>query len=193
MKTYWQLLVEVTKTVKSRVSRVVPPLLIPREPYPWSVPHKGWWHPTKTPVKVEAANYHITQVVKNPAAFGLTKEKIYEILKVPYDNEMEMIDSVYERLVLGIKDQERSIEEYLFSKGWVRTRGGGNMNEVRVYIYGAEPYTNRAAGIIAIHAYSVENRFGNIRLNVDTFSPPDIYKSKVFTSAESIERYGRGR
>lgn len=196
MKTYWQLLTEVTQAVRSRLAKVVPPLLMPREPYPWATPHTGWWHPTKAPVKFawRVGNYHITQVVKNPAAFDLTKEKIYEILMFPYGDEREMVNSVYERLTLGMKDQESSIEDYLFSKGWVRTKTVGSGKFVSVMLHGVPPYTKRAAELVAIHAYALENQGGKLSLMIDDEKCGlGDCKTKSFISAEKMERYGRGR
>ena len=192
MKTYWQLLAEVTQALKSRLGKVVSPLLIPREPYPWSTAHNGWWHPTKPPVKFPwgTGNYHITQVVRNPAAFDLTKAKIYEIMLPRYGNEREMVDSVYERLTLGLKDSDDPIEDYLFSKGWVRTKTLGNGNHISVNIEGVPPYIRRAVELVAVHAYAITNRGGKLALQVDDRSD---HTGKWYQTPEEIERYGKGR
>jgi hypothetical protein len=188
MKTYWQLILEVTAAVKSRVAKAIPSLVVPREPYPWSTPHSGWWHPTKPPVNFSwgSGNYHITQVVKNPSAFGTTKEEIYKILMPEYGNDEEMVAEVYNNLMLGLRDTNRHIERHVFKKGWVRVKVLGNFNRISVMVEGISPYTNRAAEIVAIHAFATENKGGRMSLTIaDTV--------KTYGTAEDIERYGKGR
>lgn len=57
-----------------------------REPYPWkgnsSVP--GWWHPQRqwfTFSHSEDMQYHVTQIVKNPKAFGITTAELNAALE----------------------------------------------------------------------------------------------------------------
>ena len=101
MKTFWQLILELTAyqkierdswaKVAKRVTKTVAPK---RETLPWQAAGDrlhGWWHGTKTPIEFRwsygatnsagarvGGNYHTTQIAKRPEAFGVTKAKIMQ-------------------------------------------------------------------------------------------------------------------
>ena len=94
----------------------------------------AWWHASKKPVVFaweadERGNYHITQVFKNPAAFGLTREVLIDILakrikKVFPGSDKERVKteamSDYLQYQRGEMDYNVEIEMLLMSKGWVK-------------------------------------------------------------------------
>jgi hypothetical protein len=92
----------------------------------------AWWHASKKPVVFSWSpeNYHITQVFKNPAAFGLTREVLIDMLfdeliknLLPGADEQRVkakVMSDYLRYERGEMDYNKPIEKFLMSKGWVK-------------------------------------------------------------------------
>ena len=100
MKTFWQLILELTAYQKierdswAKVAKRVTKTAAPkRETLPWHAAGDllhGWWHGTKTPIEFRwsygaenhgvrfGGNFHTTQIAKRPEAFGLTKAKIMQ-------------------------------------------------------------------------------------------------------------------
>jgi hypothetical protein len=62
------------------------------------------------------------------------------------------------------------------------------MSRTDVYIEGISPYTNRAAEIVAIHAFAAENKGAKMSLTISATG-----MEKRYGTAEDIERYGKGR
>ena len=95
----------------------------------------AWWHASKKPVVFSWAadentgNYHITQVFKNPAAFGLTRETLINILSTRIKKKFPDADdarvkteamSDYLQYQRGEMDYNGPIEMLLMKKGWVK-------------------------------------------------------------------------
>jgi hypothetical protein len=91
----------------------------------------AWWHASKKPVVFSwfPENYHITQVFKNPAAFGLTREVLIDILTKRIKKMFPSADDVrakteamsdYLQYQRGDMDYNGEIEMLLMSKGWVK-------------------------------------------------------------------------
>lgn len=161
MKTFWQLILELTAYQKierdswAKVSKRVTKTVAPkRETLPWHAAGDrlhGWWHGTKTPIEFRwsygaenhgvrfGGNFHATQMVKHPEAFGLTKanimreceklarlrpDSVYIYRRDPATGEIETRkrdgERIYHELVTGEKDQMGLLEALAFEKGWVK-------------------------------------------------------------------------
>ena len=161
MKTYWQFILELTayqrmeKASWEKASRrETKTVAKKRETLPWHAAGDrlhGWWHGTKTPIEFRwsygaenhgvrfGGNFHATQMVKDPEAFGLTKAKImqecnklaklrpdsvYIYRRDPVTGEIETRkrdgERIYHELVTGEKDQMGLLEALAFEKGWVK-------------------------------------------------------------------------
>jgi hypothetical protein len=91
----------------------------------------AWWHRTKKPVVFgwTPSNYHITQVFKNPTAFGLTREAVIDlrtkdikIMNRSLDDYRAKLEAVsdYRMFERGEIDFSDAVESYLMGKGWVK-------------------------------------------------------------------------
>ena len=161
MKTYWQFILELTayqrmeKASWEKASRrETKTVAKKRETLPWHAAGDrlhGWWHGTTTPIEFRwsygaenhgvrfGGNFHATQMVKDPEAFGLTKAKImqecnklaklrpdsvYIYRRDPVTGEIETRkrdgERIYHELVTGEKDQMGLLEALAFEKGWVK-------------------------------------------------------------------------
>ena len=161
MKTYWQFIIELTAyqrmekaSWEKAARRKTAPVAKKRETLPWHAAGDrlhGWWHGTKTPIEFRwsygaenhgvrfGGNFHATQMVKDPEAFGLTKAKImqeceklarlrpdsvYIYRRDPVTGEIETRkrdgERIYHELLTGEKDQMGLLEALAFEKGWVK-------------------------------------------------------------------------
>ena len=162
MKTFWQLILELTAYQKlekdswAKVAKRVTKTAAPkRETLPWHAAGDrlhGWWHGTKTPIEFRwsfgatnsagarvGGNYHVSQLVKRPEAFGLTKadimreceklaklrpDSVYVYREDPVTREIETRKKdgarIYHELVTGEKDYMGLLEALAFERGWVK-------------------------------------------------------------------------
>ena len=162
MKTYWQFIIELTAyqrmekaSWEKAARRKTAPVAKKRETLPWHAAGDrlhGWWHGTKTPIEFRwsfgatnsagarvGGNYHATQMVKHPEAFGLTKAKImqeceklarlrpdsvYVYREDPVTGNIETRkrdgERIYHELVTGEKDYMGLLEALAFERGWVK-------------------------------------------------------------------------
>lgn len=161
MKTYWQFIIELTAyqrmekaSWQKAARRETKTVAKKRETLPWHAAGDrlhGWWHGTKTPIEFRwsygaenhgvrfGGNFHATQMVKDPEAFGLTKAKImqeceklarlrpdsvYIYRRDPVTGEIETRkrdgERIYHELLTGEKDQMGLLEALAFERGWVK-------------------------------------------------------------------------
>jgi hypothetical protein len=161
MKSYWQFILELTAYQRMEkaswakaAKRETKTVAKKRETLPWHAAGDrlhGWWHGTKTPIEFRwsygaenhgvrfGGNFHATQMVKDPEAFGLTKAKImqecnklaklrpdsvYIYRRDPVTGEIETRkrdgERIYHELLTGEKDQMGLLEALAFEKGWVK-------------------------------------------------------------------------
>ena len=154
MKTFWQLILELTAyqklerdSWKKVAKRTVKPTVAKRETLPWMSAGDrlhGWWHGKKTPIEFRwswgqtGGNYHVTQIVRHPEAFGITKADImrecdkfaklrpdsYIYRRDPATGEVETRrkdgERIYHELKTGEKDIMGLLEALVLEKGWVK-------------------------------------------------------------------------
>jgi len=115
-----------------------------RAPFPWSDKgyrmKPGWWHPTKQWL-LFSEGFHVTQIVKNPQAFGIsTAELNAGLLKEAehlvsrrvnwYDNEgtpqAHTAESVREGILKTDIDLAYEVQRVAYMKGWLKVYSGTN-------------------------------------------------------------------
>jgi hypothetical protein len=113
-----------------------------REPFPWDDKgykmKPGWWHPTKQWF-VFSGDYHVTQIVKNPRAFGIsTAELNGGLLKEAenlvsrrvnwYDSEgtpqAHTAESVRDSILKTDIDLAYEVQRVAYMKGWLKVYSG---------------------------------------------------------------------
>ena len=117
-----------------------------REPFPWDdrgyKMKPGWWHPTKQWF-VFSGDYHVTQIVKNPRAFGIsTAELNGGLLKEAehlvsrgvnwYDSEgtpqAHTAESVRASILKTDIDLAYEVQRVAYMKGWLKVYSGSARN-----------------------------------------------------------------
>jgi hypothetical protein len=113
-----------------------------RNPFPWSDKgysrKAGWWHPTKQWF-LFTRDYHVTQIVKNPRAFGIsTAELNGGLLKEAenlvsrrvnwYDKEgtpqAHTAESVRDSILKTDIDLAYEVQRVAYMKGWLKVYSG---------------------------------------------------------------------
>jgi hypothetical protein len=113
-----------------------------REPFPWDDKgykmKPGWWHPTKQWF-VFSGDYHVTQIVKNPRAFGIStaelnggllKEAEYLVSRRFnwYDKEgtpqAHTAESVRDSILKTDIDLAYEVQRVAYMKGWLKVYSG---------------------------------------------------------------------
>ena len=142
MKTYTQFILELTayqrleraSWKKASERKTAAPKPTAKTSLPWGKRGNeaaGWYHPTEKSFlfKWSSSNYHITQIVKNPSAFGLTTADITKALnkfgksfckksKDPAKCVENLLVGQYERLVAGEIDTLTEVTDLALDKGW---------------------------------------------------------------------------
>ncbi|NBT78629.1 MAG: hypothetical protein EBT04_09275 [Betaproteobacteria bacterium] len=117
-----------------------------REPFPWSSGgynmKPGWWHPTKQWF-LFSKDYHVTQIVKTPRAFGIsTAELNGGLLKEAehlvscrvnwYDSEgtpqAHTAESVRASILKTDIDLAYEVQRLAYMKGWLKVYSGSARN-----------------------------------------------------------------
>ena len=128
---------------KSQAHRAAQPK---REPFPWSSTgynmKAGWWHPTKQWFMF-AAGYHVTQILKNPQAFGISPSELDAgLLKEAehlvgrgvnwYDREgtpnSHTTESVRDSILKLDIDLAYEVQRVAYMKGWLKVYAGTARN-----------------------------------------------------------------
>jgi len=113
-----------------------------REPFPWDDKgykmKPGWWHPTKQWF-LFTGDYHVTQIVKNPRAFGIStaelnggllKEAEYLVSRRFnwYDKEgtpqAHTAESVRDSILKTDIDLAYEVQRVAYMKGWLKVYSG---------------------------------------------------------------------
>jgi len=141
MKTFWQLILELTayqrlerdSWKKAAARKAALPKLAVKTSLPWGQRNDatGWYHPTQKSFLFAWSNktYHITQIVKSPEVFGVTTADITKALnkfgksfckksKDPAKCVENLLVGQYERLVAGEIDQLSEVTDLALDKGW---------------------------------------------------------------------------
>ena len=124
--------------------------------YPWIVPHKGWWNPQlkkgMTFVFRYASiggNYHITQVFKDPAFFGISRESLISIILKAHPEKCQYgAPRMYEKFADGLIDTDYVIERMIMDRGWVKVTR--ELNNPQTLLQGKKKYLRETVGSISL-------------------------------------------
>ena len=116
-----------------------------RPPFPWGnrANVAGWWHPKMETYTFSHSNgYHVTQLVRNPSRFGISKSEMHEGLlreaqyytsrgirywtedgsdELPYTPE-----AVEDRIKSEDIDLAYEVQRVAYMKGWLKVYSGGS-------------------------------------------------------------------
>ena len=226
MKTYWQFILELTayqrmeKASWEKASRrETKTVAKKRETLPWHAAGDrlhGWWHGTKTPIEFRwsygaenhgvrfGGNFHATQMVKHPEAFGLTKAKImqeceklarlrpdsvYVYREDPVTGNIETRkrdgERIYHELVTGEKDYMGLLEALAFERGWVKVSASNRSISV-------EGITKTVFKDVVREIREFGNDDPIVVLRYTQLSPDDGYhdlKSTVLKTEQETEKF----
>ena len=141
MKTFWQLILELTAYQKlerdswnkAAARKTAPPKPTAKTSLPWAQRNDatGWYHPTQKSFLFAWSNktYHITQIVKSPQVFGVTIADITKALnkfgksfcknsKDPAKCAENVLVGQYEKIVAGEIDTLTEVTDLALDKGW---------------------------------------------------------------------------
>ena len=135
MKTFWQLILELTayqklekdSWAKAAARKAALPNPTVKTSLPWAQRNDatGWYHPTQKSFLFAWGNktYHITQIVKSPQLFGVTAADLKKVLekycKGKKSKDISGCAAAHEQsLLLGEIDQLPEITNLVLDKGW---------------------------------------------------------------------------
>ena len=135
MKTFWQLILELTvyqklerdSWNKAAARKTALPKLAVKTSLPWGQRNDatGFYHPTQKSFLFAWGNtdYHITQIVKSPQVFGVSRADLKTVLekycKGRKSKDIAGCAAAHERsLLLGEIDQLSEITDIILDKGW---------------------------------------------------------------------------
>lgn len=135
MKTFWQLIIELTayqrlekdSWAKAATRKTVAPKPTAKTSLPWGQRNDatGFYHPKEKSFLFAWGNtdYHITQVVKSPQVFGVSRADLKKVLekycKGRKSKDIAGCAAAHERsLLLGEIDQLPEITDLILDKGW---------------------------------------------------------------------------
>ena len=136
MKTFWQLILELTayqklekdSWAKAAARKAALPNPTVKTSLPWGKRGNdaaGWYHPTEKSFlfKWSSSNYHITQIVKSPQVFGVTTADLKKVLekycKGKKSKDIAGCAAAHERsLLLGEIDILTEVADLALDKGW---------------------------------------------------------------------------
>ena len=135
MSAAWAKIREKRKTAASKPSRA---------PYPWGnrASIAGWWHPKMENYTFSHSNgYHVTQLVKNPSRFGISKREMHEGLlrEAQYHvsrgigywtEDGDELQYTPEAVEAKIKSEDMDlayeVQRVAYMKGWLKVYSGGS-------------------------------------------------------------------
>ena len=135
MKTFWQLILELTAYQKlerdswnkAAARKTTLPKPTAKTSLPWAQRNDatGFYHPTQKSFLFAWGNtdYHITQIVKSPQVFGVSRADLKTVLekycKGRKSKDIAGCAAAHERsLLLGEIDQLPEITDLILDKGW---------------------------------------------------------------------------
>ncbi len=135
MKTFWQLILELTAYQKierdswnkAAARKTTVPKPTAKTSLPWGQRNDatGFYHPTQKSFLFAWGNtdYHITQIVKSPQVFGVSRADLKRVLekycKGRKSKDIAGCAAAHERsLLLGEIDQLSEITDIILDKGW---------------------------------------------------------------------------
>jgi hypothetical protein len=211
MKTFFELraeLLEATLAMKLRAAKAKAHKVTKGEAkpkpkrrsstFPWWMDGKfyGWWSPSSSFLFTwnfswgSSGNYHVTQIVKKPQIFGLTKEVLLKEIQKWIDIRASerTAEEIYNDLVIGKIDKFGFVERMAFKKGWVRVMTSNKPSENFIEVEGYKPSLKKAVASIAMDCPQEEGR--SYFVNVQDAERP-VLGGINLDSVERMERYAR--
>lgn len=196
MKTYWQFIIELTayqrmekaSWAKAAKRKTAAPKPTVKQSLPWGQRNDatGWYHPKEKSFLFAWGNrdYHITQIVKNPRAFGLTTAEIIKTLekycKSKKSEDIEGCAAAHERsLLLGQIDQMPEVTNLALNKGWAMV----TISSTEIVIRANETETHKAAVREILEVNAMQGKM--IRI-INEKNPS---KDLTFVFIESAEKF----
>jgi hypothetical protein len=197
MKTYTQFILELTayqrlerdswKKAAKRKTALPKPTV--KQSLPWGQRNDatGWYHPKEKSFLFAWGNrdYHITQIVKSPRAFGLTTADIVKILEKYCKNIINSRDpqasaqSLLLRLHNGEIDQMSEVTNLVLDKGWAMV----TISFTEIVIRGNQTETHKAAVREILEANAMQGKMIRIR------NEKNPSKDLTFVFIESAEKF----
>ena len=196
MKTYTEFILELTayqrleraswKKAATRKTALPKPTAKTALPWGQSNDATGWYHPKKKSFLFAWGNrdYHITQIVKRPEMFELTKADIVKTLekycKGKKSEDIEGCAAAHERsLLLGQIDQLPEVTNIVLNKGWAMV----TISSGEIVIRANQTDTHKAAVREILEVNAMQGKM--IRI-INEKNPS---KDLVFVFIESAEKF----
>ena len=158
MKTYPQFVLELTayqklerdSWAKASKRKTAAPKPTAKTALPWAKRSDvaGWYHPTLKSFTFKWANnnFHVTEMVKHPEAFGLTTADItaavaQQLRHAPRETVKALNKSYYQQLLSGRMDSMTGVTDLVMNKGWAMV----NITQSEIMIRANETSTHKAA------------------------------------------------
>jgi hypothetical protein len=187
MKTYPQFVLELTayqklekdswKKASNRKTAAPKPTVKTALPWAKRSDVAGWYHPTLKSFTFKWANnnFHVTEMVKHPEAFGLTTADItaaivyanrhaqgsIAIVRSPAEQKsMKALNkSYYQRLLSGKMDSMTGVTDLVLNKGWAMV----NISQSEIMIRANETSTHKAAVREILEVDAMQGKIVRIR------------------------------
>ena len=196
MKTYTEFILELTayqrleraSWKKAATRKAAAPKPTAKTALPWGQRNDatGWYHPKKKSFLFAWGNrdYHITQIVKRPEMFELTKADIVKTLekycKGKKSEDIEGCAAAHERsLLLGQIDQLPEVTNIVLNKGWAMV----TISSGEIVIRANQTDTHKAAVREILEVNAMQGKM--IRI-INEKNPS---KDLVFVFIESAEKF----
>ena len=196
MKTYTQFLLELTpyqrieraSWAKAGKRKIATPKPTAKTALPWAKRSDiaGWYHPTEKSFvfKWTNNNYHVTEMVKHPEAFGLTSEDITaavakHLRHAPRETVKALNKSYYAQLLSGRMDKMTTITDLVLNKGWAMV----NISHNEIVIRANQTDTHKAAVREILEVDAMQGKMIRIR------NERNPSKDLTFVFIESAEKF----
>jgi len=196
MKTFWQLILELTAYQKierdswnkAAARKTAPPKPTAKTSLPWGQRNDatGFYHPTQKSFLFAWGNtdYHITQIVKSPQVFGVSRADLKRVLekycKGRKSKDIAGCAAAHERsLLLGEIDQLPEITDLILDKGWAMV----TISSTEIVIRANKTDTHKAAVREILEVGAMQGKTIRIR------NEKNHSKDLTFVFIESAEKF----
>lgn len=196
MKTFWQLILELTAYQKierdswnkAAARKTALPKLAVKTSLPWGQRNDatGFYHPTQKSFLFAWGNtdYHITQIVKSPQVFGVSRADLKRVLekycKGRKSKDIAGCAAAHERsLLLGEIDQLPEVTDLILDKGWAMV----TISSTEIVIRANRTDTHKAAVREILEVGAMQGKTIRIR------NEKNHSKDLTFVFIESAEKF----
>ncbi len=196
MKTFWQLILELTAYQKierdswnkAAARKTAPPKPTAKTSLPWGQRNDatGFYHPTQKSFLFAWGNtdYHITQIVKSPQVFGVSRADLKRVLekycKGRKSKDIAGCAAAHERsLLLGEIDQLPEITDLILDKSWAMV----TISSTEIVIRANRTDTHKAAVREILEVGAMQGKTIRIR------NEKNHSKDLTFVFIESAEKF----